>query len=142
MAAKLSVSTRSRCSLSSHTTSQNEVVPARGDDDVRHLVELGDLLGDPIEPGEVDLEADEGRLLEAHRQRVGDADDLHDAPGDEPLRALSHRGFRHLELSPDLGIRPATVRLEAADDRLVEVIERRSLGAGQAAHCHGGASLG
>src|SRR5687767_954898 len=43
-----------------------QVVPAGGDHDVRHLLQLGDLLRDAVKPPRIHLEADERGLLEAH----------------------------------------------------------------------------
>src|SRR5688500_17638646 len=114
-----------------------EVVASRGDDDIRHLVQGGDLIGNPGQLSGIDLQTDERRLLEPHCQRVGDADHLHDAAADEALRALPDRRLGDLQLSSDLRVRAAAVELKALDDRLVEVVQDRASPAMRnAAHCH------
>src|SRR5687768_17177362 len=114
-----------------------QVVAPRGDDHIRHLVQGGDLIGDGGQLSRIDLQTDERRLLEPHRQRVGDADHLHHAAADEALRALPDRRLGNLELSSDLRVRAASVELETLDDRLVEVVEDRASPAVlNAAHRH------
>ena len=96
------------------------------DHDVGHFLQGGDRLGHPFQVRRVHVQADEGRLPEAHRQRIGDPHHLDDAATDQPLRSLADRRLRHLQLPSDLRVRAAAVQLEGLDDRLVQVVEERS----------------
>src|SRR5687767_12255835 len=116
-----------------------QVVASRGDDDIGDLVQGGDLIGNRGQLSGIDLQSDERRLLEAHGQRIGDADNLHHAAADEALSALPDRRLGDLQLASDLRVRAAAIELEALDDRLVEVIEYGASPAMlNAAHRHAG----
>ena len=78
---------------------------ARRHDDVVDLVHLGQRVGLTGPAPAVHAHADQGLPGEAHLQRVGDRDDLHDAGLQQPLHALPHRGLRQAH---GLGDRPRT----------------------------------
>src|SRR5947208_3246476 len=100
--------------------------------------QMGEPVGDLVHPPRLDLETDEGRLLEPHGERIGDPHHLHDAAGDEPLGALTNRRLRDMELAADLRVRPATIELQGLDDRLVQVVECWSARRGDGTDRHAG----
>jgi hypothetical protein len=72
------------------------------------------------------MEPNEGRLPEAHGQRIRDPHDLDHASPDQALGALAHRRLGDLQLAADLRVRAPPVQLQGLNDRLVQVIEQRS----------------
>ena len=70
-----------------------------GDHDVVDLREGGHGLGHADEPVALAADADHRHLLEAELERVGHADDLEDAPFDEPVGPGAHRGLADAELA-------------------------------------------
>src|SRR5215204_5962861 len=95
-----------------------DVVRAGGDDHVVGLGEGGHLLRDLEQPRRLALDADHRPLLEPQLERVGDADDLHDAAFDEPVRAGPDGGLGHAEVRGDLRERLPAVLLQVLDDPL------------------------
>jgi hypothetical protein len=105
-----------------------EVEAAGGDDHVVDLGHVGDLLRDGLD---VSLAGDPDHRLagEAHLERIGDRDDLHDAGIQQPLHPLADGGLGEPDGLPDRRVGPAAVLLELLDDRFRDVVEHGAAGA-------------
>ena len=107
--------------MSSQTTSIEDVVRAGRHDQVGDLGEGGDRLGDLQEPVGLAADADHRLLVEAELERIGDADDLEDAPLDQAVGPGPDGRLGDAEVGGDPGEGPAPVLLEVLDDPLVEL---------------------
>ena len=96
-----------------------QVEAARGDDDVVDLGHLRERVGDALDVA-LDVDADHGLAAEAHLERVGDRDDLHDAGVEQPLHPLAHGGLGQADGLADRGVGLPAVLLQLLDDRLGE----------------------
>jgi hypothetical protein len=97
-------------------------------DQVGHLGQAPDGLGDLLEGAAVDRDGDHGHGLVAEGHRVGHGHHLHDPGRLEPGHPLAHGRLGQAELPADAGEGAAPVALQGGHDAPVEVVDLRRPG--------------